>query len=111
MGKLLIAAAIAGLAIVAFQTAGDVRADGVVVVNPTNPAPGQPGAAAGGATKMNPQGERGQYGGAYVPPVPVPPGVLGQYSPLPCAVPYAPRAGGSDSLQYLVRELGERTGK
>ncbi|MCG3179749.1 MAG: hypothetical protein BIFFINMI_02092 [Phycisphaerae bacterium] len=54
----------------------------------------------------SPQGGEGVYAYAYVPAVPTPPGVIGQYSQLPCAV----EIGGTRSVnvENLVHELGER---
>ena len=111
MGKSLMVVAMVGLAVLVVLPAIAVLAEG----NPGQPATGEkvivvPGASAGGGVYKT--GERGQQYGAWVPPVPTPPGVLGQYSQLPCAVPYAARAGGTEAQwMYLERELKEVRGK
>ncbi len=103
MGKTLTVVAMIGLAGVVLLPAIVTLADdqpanpagGVTVIVPAtgeNPVIVQPGASPGKATYVI--GERGQYYGAWAPPVPVPPGVLGPSSPLPCAVPYGPQGGG-----------------
>jgi len=103
MGKMLALTVVALLAVLAVQAI--VAADGVVVVNPTS-----------GEAKTIVVGERGQAAeqpggawvktGAYVPAVPTPPGVIGQYGQLPCSTPNNGRQGGWGT-EYLVRELGE----
>ena len=102
MSKMLAVLAIGFLAVLAVQAI--VVAEDGVVVN-VNPAPGAP-------TKAQVIGERMQLAGggcygAFVPPVPTPPGVLGQYSPLPCAIAYPARMGTGFSTDYLLREWGE----
>ncbi len=99
MNKLVAVAAVAVLAVLVVQ-AIVVAEEGVIVVNP---AQGQP-------VKVS-VGERmpGAWagGGAAVPAVPTPPGVIGQYTQLPCSTPTSTgqmRGWGTD---YLIRELGE----
>jgi len=105
MTRIVALVVVAIVAVVVVQAI--VQADGVVVV--TNPA--------GASTKTVVIGENAQPQGklapgasvnrAYVPAVPTPPGVIGQYSSLPCTYPNVERAG-AWNVQYLVRELGER---
>ena len=100
MAKILTVAAILGLAMLVLLPAivalGD---DPTAAPGPMKgPNPLMPGASPGGGA----QGEWGQYYGAWVPPVPVPPGVLGPSTPLPVALPMPAR---QISREAIIREI------
>ena len=106
MCKTLIVLAIVGLAGVALLSVAPVSAEDGVVVTGANPGQpvkvmvGERGGLAGGAPQ-------GSY--VYVPPVPVPPGVIGPNTPLPVALPYPYNT--RISRESIIRELLEQVGR